>query len=120
MELCRARGRPSPGARLGTRVLFGPVLTASTSPRAPAPRSIPLPEPKGHGTRTPDHRADQMCGVYASPLAEICRNTNTDFRFCRAQNTHSGAAMAATLRSRLDAISAATRAGARVGDDHRP
>ena len=67
MELCRARGRPSPGTRLGTRVLFGPVLTASTSPRAPAPRSIPLPEPKGHGTRTPDHRADQMCGVDAPP-----------------------------------------------------
>ena len=142
MELCRARGRPSPGARLGTLVLFELVLTASTSahapgsrlrsvpvwrrvlgqsPRTPAPGSIPLPQPKGHCTRTPDPRADQMGGVDApghvgnrpadrhragpatsdtaaarcrpppasrgsSVTAKICRNTNTDFRFCGAQN----------------------------------
>jgi len=110
MELCRARGRPSPGTRLGTRVLFGPVLTASTSPRAPGrPGQSHRPSPKATAH---EHRITEpiRCAVWTRPLDEICRNTNTDFRFCRAQNTHSGAAMAATLRSRLDAISAGTRA----------
>src|SRR6516164_2349207 len=78
-------------------------LAPAHEPRRPGQSHCPSPKATAH-----EHRITEpiRCAVWTRPLDEICRNTNTDFRFCRAQNTHSGAAMAATLRSRLDAISA--------------
>jgi len=73
-----------------------------TSPGAQVNPTARAQRPRHTNTGSPS-RSDVRCG--RAPLAEICRNTNTDSRFCRAQNTHSGTAMAATLRSRLDAIS---------------